>query len=102
MNGLITAITDRIRKLEPNAEIILFGSEARNEATSDSDIDLLILLDRSEISVELEAELSAPLYDLEFEFGKIISPIILPKYKWNTSHKATPFYESVHQQGITL
>ena len=48
-----TEIVDMIRsilhKVAPNAQIILYGSEARGEARPDSDIDLLILVDEPDV-----------------------------------------------------
>ena len=44
-----------IRSVEPDAEIILFGSEARGDARPDSDIDLLVLLSGDKKSVDREA-----------------------------------------------
>ena len=53
-----TEIVDMIRsilhKVAPNAQIILYGSEARGEARPDSDIDLLILVDEPQLTPEYE------------------------------------------------
>lgn len=47
-------IIEQIRKtvcgIAPTAKAILFGSEARGEARSDSDIDLLILLEGEKLT----------------------------------------------------
>ncbi len=48
-------IIEQIRKtvygIAPTAKTILFGSEARGEARSDSDIDLLILLEGEKLTL---------------------------------------------------
>ena len=40
--------------MAPTAKTILYGSQARNEARSDSDIDLLILLDGEKMTLKDE------------------------------------------------
>ena len=69
---------------------------------SDSDIDILILIDKDKITSSDAKRLSYPLYDIEFETGKIISPLILSKKNWETKHRITPFYKNVRKEGIIL
>lgn len=40
-----TQISRAVRQIEPDAEVILFGSRARDSAHPDSDWDVLILLE---------------------------------------------------------
>ena len=82
--------------------MILYGSYARGTFTEQSDIDLLILLDKSKISRDDETKIKYPLYDIEFDTGLIISPIVLSKNEWESQHKITPFYENVMREGIVL
>jgi uncharacterized protein len=58
-----------VHRLMPGATLVLYGSRARGEATSDSDFDLLILVD-DEILSELGEQLDNALYDIELEYGK--------------------------------
>lgn len=91
-----------IRSIEPDAEIILFGSEARGDARPDSDINLLVLLSGDKKSVEREAEFFGPLCILEAETGISISPKIYLKKNWENRPFVTPFYLNVIKEGIAL
>jgi len=99
---IIDRIVKQIRETEPDAEVILYGSYARGEETEESDIDLLILLDKDEVSFKDEKKISWPLYDIEFETGFIISPYVVGKKKWHTKHSITPFYDNVMKEGVRL
>ena len=99
---ILAQIKKIVRKQDPTAKIYLYGSRARGTANDNSDWDLLILLNRDNIPLELEQEITYPLYDLEFDTGKIISPIIYTKKDWNTKYKVTPFYHNVMNEGKQL
>jgi predicted nucleotidyltransferase len=91
-----------IRSVEPDAEIILFGSEARGDARPDSDIDLLVLLSGDKKSVDRELEISGQTMLLEIETGVNISPKIYLKKDWENRPFVTPFYLNVMREGIVL
>ena len=81
---------------------ILYGSQARNEARSDSDIDLLILLDGEKITLKEEEAITLPLYELELKTGISISPMVMLKKLWENRPFKTPFYINVTNEGIVL
>ncbi|CDL98801.1 toxin-antitoxin system, toxin component domain protein [Bacteroides xylanisolvens SD CC 2a] len=68
--------------MAPTAKTILYGLQARNEARSDSDIDLLILLDGEKMTLKDEESITLPLYELELKTGVSISPIVTLKKLW--------------------
>ena len=101
-NEIILMIKESIKAIAPRATIILYGSYARGDSNSDSDIDILILLDKKNVTRDDEIKIKYPLYDIEFDTGQIISPLVISKKKWNTLHRITPFYYNVTKEGVVL
>jgi uncharacterized protein len=101
-NNILLEIKKSVYRSDPDAVVILYGSFARGEQMDNSDIDLLILLNKDTINRDDEIRIKYPLYDIEIESGQIISPYILSKKDWETRHKITPFYENVQKEGIIL
>lgn len=99
---IIIKIKNLVESEEPNATIILYGSYARGDYREDSDIDILILLDKEKVSLKDEKRIKYPLYDLEFDTSQIISPLIFSKLDWENRHKITPLYENIQKEGIIL
>lgn len=101
-----TRIFNQIKRIvkvkETSAKIYLYGSRSRGTAKDNSDWDLLILLNRDDISNEVEREITYPLYDLEFDTGEVISPMIYSEKEWNSKYKVTPFYQNVMREGRLL
>jgi predicted nucleotidyltransferase len=86
----------------PSAKVYLYGSRIKGTANKDSDWDLLILLKEKNISAEIEDKITSPLYDLEFETGEIISPMVYSEDDWNNLYNITPFYKNVMKEGQLL
>lgn len=96
---ILKEIKRLIREKDSEAKIYLYGSRVRGTSNKDSDWDLLILLNKDKITPELEEEIIYPLYDLEFETGEVISPMVYSEREWNTKYKITPFYHNVMREG---
>jgi len=99
---ILKKIKKTVSSQAPNAKVILYGSRARGDNRSDSDIDILILLDKKKVTREDEKRVKYPLYDVEFETGMIVSALVLSKSDWESKHKITPFYDNVSNEGIEL
>lgn len=98
---IVRRVADILHRIAPNAQAILYGSEARGDARPDSDIDVLILLDDSEqLTAERELEITRHLYEVEVDTGVIISPMVMLRHMWESA--TTPFTINVMKEGIVL
>ena len=101
-NLILQRIKKSVHDTVPKAVLVLYGSYARGDNRENSDIDLLILVDKDKITGPDEKKITNPLYDIEFDTGTIISPLVLSKKDWETRHRITPFYKNVTKEGIVL
>ncbi len=99
---IVKQIKSVITAAAPTAKAILFGSEARGDAREDSDIDVLVLLNKDHLTYEDETIVRWPLYQLEISTGVSINPIILSQKSWESRSIMTPFYSNVLKDGIVL
>ena len=83
--------------------IILYGSYARGDYKSDSDIDLMILVSCSEDkAVDLQNKLFDVSYDFWYQYDLEINPIVKNKSHFIRWVENYPFYNNVQKEGINL
>lgn len=94
-------IREHINSIDPDADIILYGSRARGDETTDSDWDILILTDYP-VTLMIERKFRAKLYDLELNTGETFSVFAYSKHEWQKKQSITPFYLNVSQEGVRI
>lgn len=99
---IVQRIRDRIKEKDVSAEVILYGSHATGKANEDSDWDILILLDRDDITLKVEQEYRHHLLDLELEIGEPITVSVYSRKTWETRHSVTLLYRSINREGVPL
>lgn len=99
---LLNKVQKKVRSIVPNADIILYGSRVRGEASKDSDWDLLILVDQP-VDHNLTIKLRDNLYEIELETDEILSCIIRSKQDWySPKYSVLPFKRIIEQEGVIL
>jgi len=99
---LLQDVKQAIHKVEPVAEVILYGSRARGDAASESDWDFLILVDGAVDEQRVDA-IRYQIYEVEWETGEVLSSIIRSWKEWNSPvYQAMPFYQNVKREGMRL
>lgn len=79
----------------------LFGSRARGEGSTESDLDVLIVLRNTDRA--LGRRIVAEALEIDLAYGVNLSPLILSaaEYQQNKDIQ-TPFYRNVQQEGLPL
>jgi predicted nucleotidyltransferase len=82
-------------------DVRLFGSKACGEAHPDSDLDVLVLVARSNYALKHAILWMAA--DVSLAFDVLLSPRVIPTQSWQRMVEAdTLFYRSVSADGIPL
>ena len=90
--GLIRIYGDRLE------DLYLYGSYARGDARSDSDIDVMIVLNNYESygkEIDRTGELAS---NLSLEYGISISRVIMKELQWKKSD--TPLLRNIRLDGV--
>ncbi len=99
---LLEQVKRTVLEIEPDADVIIYGSRAHREAGPESDWDFLVLLDGSVDQERIDA-IRHRLYNVEWECGEVISCIVRSRKEWDSPlYKAMPFHENVEREGIVL
>ncbi len=98
-NKLLKEIKQNVLALEPEAEIILYGSRARGDFSPDSDWDLLVLLN-GKVNRQRKEKLYDSFYSIELNTNEILCPNIKEQIFWNSAlYKATDFHKNAVRDG---
>jgi len=85
------------------SRIVLYGSYARGDFREDSDVDIMILSDLSDMELKAYSqELAYKTYDFNLDNDVVINPIAKSQehfLKWIRNY---PFYANVDKEGVVL
>lgn len=105
INNLLGQYVEEVRKIygERLRSVILYGSYARGDFRPDSDIDIMILVDLTDMEVEqYRKQLSWSTYDFNEEHDTDIKPIAKSESHFKKWLGVYPFYTNVQKEGVKL
>jgi len=79
-------------------QVVLFGSQAREDARLDSDIDILIILKNDFDYYQEIKQISPFVSDLCLEYNQLITCCFTTLKQWQTENSA--FYRNICKEGI--
>lgn len=98
----LDAIKEAVHEIEPKAEVLLYGSQARRDSAPESDWDILILVDGPVDENRVDA-IRHRLYEVEWDTEEVISTIVRNRSEWNSHpHTSTPFYQNLARDAVVL
>lgn len=84
-------------------KVILYGSYARGDFHSGSDVDIMILLDMSDLDLKVYGrQLSYMTYDFNLDHDIDIKPIARSEEHFRKWVVHYPFYANIHREGVVL
>lgn len=95
VNGIVEIVDKQL------VSIILYGSVARGSASTESDIDIALLLD-GKMSKETEDNISDLIVDLNLKYDKVFSVVDIDNARFEKWRNTLLFYQNVAQKGIVL
>ena len=102
---IVAELCSRIALLFPQDKIeaILFGSYARGDADSGSDIDVLLLVDASrQVISDRNWQVGDLAAELLLDHGIVVSPFVENREYFNRNLQLFPFYRSIEREGVRI
>ena len=101
-NYIIDNVKEQLVPLLPNgSKLVLFGSRARGDAHSESDWDMLLLLDKPRIESLDFKKYAYPFVSYGWNIGEYFSVKLYTIDDW-AKRKGSAFYNNIAKEGIVL
>ena len=105
LNEILKKYVEDVHKIygEKLRTVILYGSYARGDFRTDSDIDIMILVDLSDDEIRLKGHMLSNLtIDYNFDNDLEIMPIVKNLDHFNKWLRSYPFYNNIKNEGVEL
>ncbi len=98
---IVEEVSDKLAENKRILRIVAFGSRVRGDFRADSDLDLLIVVDRKDR--EIKNFIMELIYEYELNMDISFSPTVLSLHELDVNRKlGSPFLKSIEAEGIVL
>ena len=82
-------------------QLVLFGSRARGDAAPDSDMDILVIINKP--TEDIEEYISSCAWEAGFEYGMVIVPVVYSKKEWESGpDRISLLARAIEMEGVPL
>ena len=83
------------------AEVVLYGSSARGEERDESDVDLLVVLNREPTQKQTE-QIQRLASAIDLDFGIALSPLVMSPADYRWHREGAPLWHNIRRDGVWL
>lgn len=105
LNEILAKVADSSKQIFGSSlkSVVLFGSYARGDFDSDSDIDILLLVDLPASSLsQYREKVDLLCGELLWEYGIVVSIIEKDIATYNRYSNCLPFYKNIEKDGVKI
>ena len=105
LNSILQKLTQIYRSVygENLVQVILYGSYARGDYHTDSDVDVVAIVhgDRKTLQQQLKKVWDFSC-ELELEYDTILSPTVIPYEEFEKYKNDLPYYRNIQKEGVKV
>ena len=84
-------------------EILLYGSQARNEETDQSDVDIVAIVKGNRLDLQKKLKIVWDISaDIGLENDVVVSPTVVPFDEFEKYREILPYYMNIEKEGIKV
>lgn len=105
LNTILSKTRDRIKQIieDDLSEIILYGSYARGDFDSESDIDIAVIVDSSRLVMKTYRKaLVSLMSDLSLEYDIVVAITCIPLSDFTEYKEVLPYYRNIDREGVRI
>ena len=98
---IVSEFKEKVSEKFGKVEVILFGSCARDKAEEESDIDILVILDR-DVDIKVRESIYDIAYELNLKYDVVLDVSVYSRVEWDRYREVLPFIINIEKEGVVV